>query len=172
MPQRLQIILVFLLTLTVGNPVFSADFQKGLDAHKRGDDETAISEWTPLAEQGDVRAQYRLGMFYSYYSQMSDFLGLGELYPYGTGYKWIKRAAEQGHFPAQNRLGRLYLHGWDVKKDKVYAHMWLNLAAYNGNKDAQKNRDFVMVAGQMTPSQIVTAQQLARECVQKKYRGC
>jgi len=32
----------------------SADYQKGLDAAKRGDFATALREWTPLAEQGDA----------------------------------------------------------------------------------------------------------------------
>mgnify|MGYP003655751133 CR=1 len=52
----------------------------------------------------------------------------------------------------------------------VYAHMWLNIAASSGNKGSVKNRD--IVAGWMTPSQLETAQKLARECVRKKYKGC
>ncbi len=33
-----------------------ADFQAGLDAHKRGDYETAMKEFRALAEQGDADA--------------------------------------------------------------------------------------------------------------------
>ena len=50
------------------------------------------------------------------------------------------------------------------------AHMWYNISAANGDKDAQKNRD--IVAKRMTPSQIEKAQELARQCVRKKYKGC
>jgi uncharacterized protein len=57
-----------------------------------------------------------------------------------------------------------------VIQDNVYAHMWFNIAASNGNKDAVKNRD--IAAKRMTSSQMAEAQKLARACVAKKYKGC
>ena len=48
--NRLLILPVLLLTLLVGNPAFSADFQKGAAAYKSGDYATALREWKPLAE--------------------------------------------------------------------------------------------------------------------------
>jgi len=54
--NRLLILPVLLLTLLVGNPAVSADFQKGQTAYKSGDFATALREWKPLAEQG-----FRLG---------------------------------------------------------------------------------------------------------------
>ena len=41
-----------------------ADFQAGMDARNRGDFAKALREWRPLAEQGDARAQYYLGLLY------------------------------------------------------------------------------------------------------------
>ena len=35
----------------------SGDFQKGFNAYNKDDFATALREWTPLAEQGDVDAQ-------------------------------------------------------------------------------------------------------------------
>ena len=64
----------------------------------------------------------------------------------------------------------MYGLGQGVIQDNVYAHMWWNIAASQGNKDAVTNRD--IVAGKMTPSQIAEAQDLARECVRKKYKDC
>ena len=58
--KKLLILPVLLLTLLVGNPAFSADFYKGTTAYFSGDYATALREWTPLAEQGDVDAQYNL----------------------------------------------------------------------------------------------------------------
>jgi uncharacterized protein len=52
----------------------------------------------------------------------------------------------------------------------VYAHMWWNIAASSGDADAVKNRD--IIAGKMTVSQLEKAQELARECVKKEYKGC
>ena len=58
--NRLLILPVLLLTLLVGTPAFSADFQKGLTAAQSGDFATALREWTPLAKQGDADAQSTL----------------------------------------------------------------------------------------------------------------
>ena len=55
--NRLLILPMLLLTLLVGTPAFSADYQKGLTAAQSGDYATALREWTPLAEQGDASAQ-------------------------------------------------------------------------------------------------------------------
>jgi hypothetical protein len=37
----------------------------GLPADKRGDYATVVSEWRPLAEQGDIKAQIDLGLMYA-----------------------------------------------------------------------------------------------------------
>ena len=141
---------------------WSADFQKGVTAYKSGDYATTLREWTPLAEQGDASAQYNLGLMYQN--------GQGVPQDYKTAVKWYTLAAEQGYASAQNNLGTMYGNGTGVIQDNVYAHMWWNIAASSGDKDASENRD--IVANRMTPSQIETAQKLARECVRKNYKGC
>ena len=54
-------ITVFALILTT---LAHADFQEGVDAYKRGDYETALNEWLPLAAQGDADAQIAMGILY------------------------------------------------------------------------------------------------------------
>ena len=54
-----------LLILLFGTPAI-ADLQKGLDAIKSGDYETALKEFRTLADQGVVTAQYNLGLMYVY----------------------------------------------------------------------------------------------------------
>jgi len=78
--------------------------------------------------------------------------------------------AEQGDDAAQYNLGVMYGKGMGVIQDNIYAHMWFNISASNGNKNAFTNRD-IMVK-RMTPTDISTAQKLARECIEKKYKGC
>ncbi len=88
-----------------------------------------------------------------------------------TAVKWWRLAAERGYASAQTNLGNAYARGQGVIQDSVYAHMWLSIAASSGKtKYASKNRD--IVAKKMTPSQLEKAQDLARECVRKKYKGC
>lgn len=71
---------------------------------------------------------------------------LGELYQLGTqGYArdaakavaWASRAAEQGHAPAQSRLGRLLLAGEGVERDPAAGLAWVQAAAAQGYAPAQ-----------------------------------
>jgi uncharacterized protein len=96
--------------------------------------------------------------------------GGGVTQDYKTAVKWYKLAAEQGQSDAQTNLGSMYALGKGVIKDWVYAHMWANLGASNGSKGGATVRD--AAATQMTPSQLEKAQDLARECVRKNYKGC
>ena len=98
--------------------------------------------------------------------------GWDELYrgEYATALKSFTLSAEQGDVYAQYSLGYMYEHGRGVIQDNIRAHMWYNIAASQGYKYATKNRD--LLAKEMTPSQLEKAQDLARECVRKKYKGC
>ncbi len=176
----------------------SGDFQKGLTAAKSGDYATALRELTPLAKQGHSTAQNNLGFMYhrgwgvpqndttavKWYTlsaeQGNDMAqyNLGFMYhrgwgvrkDYKTAVKWWKLAAEQGNAMAQGDLSWMYVLGDGVIQDKVYAHMWGNIAASNGEESGARSRDFV--AEYMTSADISKAQDLARECVRKKYKGC
>ena len=57
---------------------------------------------------------------------------------YKTAVKWFRLSAEQGNAIAQNTLGGMYDNGDGVIQDNIYAHMWWNISASNGNKDAVK----------------------------------
>jgi hypothetical protein len=78
--------------------------------------------------------------------------------------------AEQGNASAQLNLGVLYAKGEGVLQDFVYAHLWSNIAAANGNENAAKLRD--IVSGKMSAADISIAQRLSRECVAKNYISC
>jgi hypothetical protein len=89
---------------------------------------------------------------------------------HATALRELKPLAEQGNARAQSNLGFMYYKGHGVILDNVYAHMWWNIAASTGNENAIKNLD--IVAKRMTPANINAAQDLARECVRKKYKDC
>ena len=177
--------------------VCAADFAKGWSAYKAGDYATALREWTPLAEQGNAFAQYNLGMMYATVDALNDHkkavkwlklsseqgnaraqVILGNLYDRGRGVaqnhktavKWYRLAAEQGYIAAQASLGVMYGTGQGVRQDNLYAHMWGNIAASSGNVGGRRLLD--LVVNQMTPDQIVLAQQIAQRCVRKKFKGC
>ncbi len=120
-----------LLVMLVGPA--RAGFDEGVIAHERGDYETALKEFRPLAEQGSTSAQSNLGTMYEN--------GYGVPQDYAEAVKWYRKAAEQGYASAQTNLGTMYAKGHGVTQDYVQAHMWFNLAAAQGNAVGRKNRD-------------------------------
>ena len=89
---------------------------------------------------------------------------------YATALREWKPLAEQRNAVAQKNLSVMYAFGKGVPKDYVYAHMWGNLAAANGDGLGGMLRDDY--ERKMTPADISAAKKLARECVRKKYKGC
>jgi len=147
---NLSIVVGFVFMLAT--PVL-ADFQAGLDAYKRGDYDTAMTEWRPLAEQGDAEAQWFLGSMY--------YQGKGVPQDDQEAVRWYRQAAEQGDADAQNTLGYMYEHGRGVPRNYVRAYMWASLAAAQGIEDSAKGLE--ILEKKMIPAQLAEAQRRARE---------
>lgn len=96
--------------------------------------------------------------------------GEGVLQDYTEAVRWYRLAAERGNAAAQYGLGFMYAMGRGVTQNDVYAHMWWNIAAVDGNVNAINQKD--MLNKYLTPQDISKAQDLARECVKKNYKGC
>lgn len=95
-----------------GGRLLWTDFEAGIDAYAEGRYAAAASRFQPLAERGDHRAQYWLGI--------------------------------------------MYLAGKGVPEDIVRAHLWLSLAAEQGNRGARINRDGI--AQRMNAAQLAAAE--------------
>lgn len=118
------------------------------------------------AEQGNPRAQYLLGRFYSegkFFSknqnvakewykksaeqgfQESQFALAFALWNNSKNESiyWFKQAANAGYSMAQYYLGLLYGKGDGVSKDEELAYYWLLLAAASGNEKAINARDVI-----------------------------
>jgi hypothetical protein len=129
-----------------------ADLEQGVVAYERGDYETALREFSLLAEQGDADAQIGLGILYSE--------GKGVPQDNSEAARWYRKAAEQGHADAQMMLGGMYLFGQGVSQDYVLAYMWIDLAAAQDNEYAPEVRD--NLSQLMTAEQISEAHRLGR----------
>ena len=151
MPLQFPIALVFLLVCLVA-PAW-ADFQAGMDARNRGDFAKAMREWQPLAEQGNARAQFYLGLLYEN--------GDGVPEDYKKVREWYEKSAAQGEANAQFYLGLMSAFGRGGPLDLVQAHMWYSLASASGHARAPLHRNDL--AKQMKPAQIADAQTRARE---------
>jgi TPR repeat protein len=170
---------------------FACGTKPPLDASKNNpsEQEATAKELRKLAEEGDVIAQNRLGLFYKFgrgvpknYGQAKRWfeeaakqghagaqINLGMLYlredapprsPQMAIF-WFSRAAEQGVVPAFTKLGQMYQEAEGVPEDLIQAYMWFHLAAANGEAPSAEKRD--VLATKMTYAQITEAQQRAQE---------
>ena len=84
--------------------VAAADsYEDALAAFMRKDYTVAARLFRPIAEQGNAKAQYNLGLIYD--------KGQGLPQDYQEALKWYRTAAEQGQVQAQNNLGAMYNDG-------------------------------------------------------------
>jgi TPR repeat protein len=98
--------------------------------------EKRIQDWTPAenikltilqnkAAQGDLEAQVNLGDRLMYRQ------GKGGVLEREKAVEWYRKAAEQGYWPAQFKLGQLYSNGEVVTQDLAEAYFWFSLATIN-----------------------------------------
>ena len=135
--------LTFLFLFSGSSVVFADVFQDATDALNRKDYKTAHRLWLPLAEQGNVEAQYELGLMYEQ--------GQGVPQDYKEAVKWYRLSVEQGYAKAQSVLGFMYHKGHGVLQDYKEAVKWFRLAAEQGFAIAQYNLGLMYVKGKGVP---------------------
>ena len=113
-------------------------FREGEDAYYQDDYTSAIEKLQPLAERGNTKAQYRIGMMYA--------SGLGVERDDAEALKWFQLAldklqtlSEKGDADAQFRLGSMYYNGWALQQDRAEATTWYHRAAEGGDVVSQYN---------------------------------
>ncbi|MFD2205603.1 tetratricopeptide repeat protein [Kiloniella antarctica] len=151
-----KLLATLLLTFTFMAPAFSDDLKDAKQAVKHQNYQTAYALYKPLAEQGEVEAQYALGEMYS--------KGLGAEQDLKAATQWYELAAEQGHLLAQLQAGRIYFL---ITEDLVNAHKWLNIISERKIDDAKKLQLMAAemrndIAKEMTQEQLQEAQKLAK----------
>jgi len=125
-----QYLAIALLSLA-STRLMAADFASGLDAFDRGLYQEALAQFKPLAQEGNARAEYRLGLSYA--------KGLGIARDYKRAVIWLRKSADQGYASAENDLGTLYDQGRGVAASPEQAARWFHMAAVQGHGSAQLN---------------------------------
>ena len=148
-----HILAAAILVLSMVTSVLAGTFEEAIAAYNRIDYATALQLLRPLAESGNVRAQFFLGFMYEG--------GMGVSRDNIEAAKWYRRAADTGDGIAQYHIGTMHLDGRVLPRDPVRGYMWLDLAATRGNRDAAMDRD--KLARSMSADQIAKAQELARK---------
>lgn len=164
--QALLKIGLLALLLTVGSMKASwadskADFTAGFEAYQRGDYETAMRKFRPLAEKGYGNAEFFVYLMYENgqgvakdSKEAAKWVGkrvqnmraleykkkgysAAEAKNYGEAYKWYRKAAELGNVEALTDLGKFYQNGWGVAKSYTDAMKWYRRAAELGDPVGQ-----------------------------------
>jgi uncharacterized protein len=113
------------LALAAASVPASADVKAGVDAWSRGDYNAAVTEWRPLAINGDADAQFNLGQAYK--------LGRGVPTDFKLAENWYRKAANQGHLQAEDNLGLILFQN----NDRQAAIPFIEKSAARGEPRAQ-----------------------------------
>ena len=142
------VLVIALVATGIVKPAWS-DFNDGAIAVEQGDYAKALQEWTSVAVQGDVKAQYNLGVMHAD--------GLGTKQNYTEAAKWYLLAAKEGYGAAQYNLGILYQRGLGVPVSTTSAVKWYHQAAENGVPESLFSLALVYVDGEGVARNYVTA---------------
>ncbi len=112
------------------------------DAETRGDYPAMVKILLPLANSGDVAAQYTVGLMYD--------TGQSGRKDHQEAAKWYGKAAEQGFARAQYYLGYIYYHDEGDLKDDAKALKWYRRAADQGTAMAQHSLGIMYAKGEGT----------------------
>jgi len=143
------------------------------------------------ADQGDVKAQYRLGFMYrrgqgvpqdnaeavrwwrktAEQGYADGEYALSFMYRKGQGIpqdfteavRWCRKSAEQSDALAQYVLGLMYYRGQGVPQDYAEASRWYRKAAVQGNADSQHDLGFMYYLGQGVPQDYAEASRWYRK---------
>jgi TPR repeat protein len=127
----------------------------GDKAADRGDFAGAVRIWRPLAEKGDVNAQYNMGVMYD--------LGHGVPMNKAQAAVWYRKAADKGYGTAMLNLADIIIEHARGPADLVPAYTWLLLAA-NREPSARANamHNLGIIAPHMSRAEIQQAEAAAR----------
>lgn len=129
--------LVLALALAGVAGTAQADGRAGYEAWQRGDFDTALKNWRPLAIAGDAEAQYNMGQAYR--------LGRGVPVDMKIAEDWFRKAAIQGNDKAKAAYGIVMFQNGK----RAEALPYLEEAAGHGNANAQYIYGTILFNGEL-----------------------
>ena len=123
--------LLAVLLIMLAQPGEAQNLTFGMILHNKFQYEKALRHFVPLAEKGDPKAQFYLGLMYDN--------GQGLPQDFAKSFNWWLKAAEQGNAAAQYNLGVMYNKGQSVPQNCAKSVIWYRKAAEQGIAPAQHN---------------------------------
>ncbi len=122
--------ILFVILIFIGQiPRGYADIISADNARESGDYETAIAEYTALAQAGNAVAQATLGYML--------YVGEGISQDYKAAIRWYRQSAQQGNADAQYNLAVAYAFGEGIDQNFIEAVSWYTRAAEQDHAIAQ-----------------------------------
>ena len=129
-----------LITCPLLNDRFDRNVQRANDLYNQKRYAEALPFIQSLAEEGNAKAQDRLGFMYR--------IGIGVEMDDNQAVYWYSKAGEQGDKYVQNKLGDIYLNGRDVdEQDLTKAVYWYSKAAEQYHAGAQYKLGSMYLSG-------------------------
>ena len=177
-------ITLILTTTFITNIVHAGSLQEAKNAIDQKNYKLAREIYEVLAQEGDAKAQYNLGLMYasgdgvsydaaqaaSWYKKSASqgyreaqyalavmtFNKELEDLDYTQAIKWYQAAAAQGHVRSQENLGMLFYRGDAIEQDINSSIYWFQLAANQNSSEAQQYLAYIYSNGAI-PEDIVKA---------------
>ena len=137
------------IAIVLGSWAAAGPLEDGIAAYHEKEYAKAAESWRPLAQKGDVDAQYYFGTLFAE--------GKGVAQSDSTAFAWFERAANGGNAAAQYNVGASYAAGTGVAKSYAEAAKWFRRAADQGMVFAQVNLGLLYAAGNGVPQDNVEA---------------
>jgi TPR repeat protein len=125
-------------------------YDAGQAAYAAGRFIDALRMWRPLADRGDPRAAFGLGLLYD--------LGEGVGQDAAAAYVWYRRAAEAGFVLAEFNIAVMCDSGLGTAHNPAEAAIWYASAAAHGNARAEYNLAQLYQAGEGVPRNLDMAE--------------
>jgi TPR repeat protein len=135
MRKLIQILIVYLTMVVIGGTAngetiseneMDVQYKKSEEAKRNKNWKLMIEIVKPLAQQGHVKSQARLGALY--------LAGVGIEKNQTKGLKWLRLAAKKGNAKAEENIGTAYHMGLGVAPNLKEAIKWYERSIVNGNK--------------------------------------
>ncbi|MEI4981086.1 tetratricopeptide repeat protein [Aeromonas caviae] len=161
-PTTARCLFIALITLVIWRLIPLSTDQELAAANRAwrtGHFDEATRIWTPLADQGQPRAQALMGW--------SHEVGQGSEQDMDRAIRLYRQAAQAGDAFGQYRLGEVYLRGAGVKRDLHEAFRWMELAARNGDVPAMLKVGILHLMGVNGRVELAEAKQWLYQASQK-----
>ncbi len=124
-------------------------YQQAFSEYQNQNFHLAENIWLELANQGDINAQYALGVMHTRKET--------EKASAKKAFKWFQKAASKGHTTAMFNVGVAYWDGRGIAQDREEALLWWEKSAKAGDSGAQFNLGYAYYIGDVRSSNIELA---------------